>query len=329
VRARWTPECKHGVPNGKRSQFNGCGPQNGLDLPVLGHGDWVPDQPLGAVDFFDACKGHDCCYGRCGSDKSDCDAAFLDAMTKACLRSEPAADVLFGGIRLTLCMNLASTYHAAVHLTDTGRGAYEAGQAEVCDCCQAYTVRFDSKIDFTAAGGSGYGGTFHLDYVAELPLTTPADGSAYASGTSRGSYAEALGTLVDDLGETFWSVTGTTGDAFNVIDYQPGAAPTITLDIGSPRETYNMRDDSIGFNQNFPGPLWAWAFDALHPGAWTGQRATLPLQPSTGRTADGVSIVAQGLFQSSADIGSASGGPPLDFSVTEHTAITVTATEVA
>lgn len=328
VRGRWTPECKHAIPNGKRAQFNGCGPQNGLDLPVLGHGDWVPDKPLGVVDFFDACEGHDCCYGRCGSDKSACDRAFLEGMQKACLRSETVADALFDGLRLTLCMNLASTYYAAVHLTETGQSAYDAGQAEVCDCCQAYTVRFDSKIDFTATAGSGYTGTFHLDYVATLPLTTPADGSAYASGTAQGSYAEALGTIVDDLGETVWSVTGAAGDAFTVIDYHPGAAPTITLDVGSPRETCNLRSDG-GVNETFPAPLWTWAFDALHPGAWTGRHVTLALQPSTGRTADGVSIVAQGLFQSSADLGSASGGPPLDFSVTEYTAITVTAQEVA
>jgi hypothetical protein len=41
--------------------------------------------------------------------------------------------------------------------------------------------------------------------------------------------------------------------------------------------------------------------------------------------ADGDTIVAQGLFAASADLGSAEGGPPLDFTATELTAISVTA----
>jgi hypothetical protein len=324
VRAKWTPRCKTTVANGRASKFNGCGPQNGLDLPVLGHGDWVPDRPLGVGRFFDACKGHDCCYGRCGSKKADCDAQFLHAMHDSCLKSASLADLaVLPGLRMSLCLSVANVYHEAVSATATGQGAYDAGQAETCDCCQSYTVRFDSKMDLTATG-SGLSGTFHLDYVAEVTLKTPADGSAYASGSSQGSYAEVLGTITDEGGDP-WTALGGTGDAFRVVDFDPGTggAASIEIDAGSPRETYNFGGVTTG-----PAPLWSWAFAMLHQER-TGARLTLPLTPSGVSTGDGSTIVAQGLFAASADLGAAAGGPPLDFTATEHTAITVTAVDAS
>jgi hypothetical protein len=321
VRGRWTPTCKTTVPNGRTSAFNGCGPQNGVDLPVLGHGDWVPDRPLGVANFFDACKGHDCCYGRCGSKKADCDEQFLEAMRDTCMKSASLADLaLLPGLRMSLCMSVAEVYHQAVSSTDTGQSAFDAGQAETCDCCQSYTVRFDSKIDLTATGSDLYG-TFHLDYTAEVVLTTPSDGSAYASGSAQGGYAEALGTVTDGIGDD-WTLLGATGDTFRVVDFNPGTggAATITLEVGSPRETYDFGGVVSGI-----APLWSWAFFTLHQQQALDVRLTLPLTASGATATDGTTVVAQGLFEASADLGSAAGGPPLDLSATEHTAITVTA----
>jgi hypothetical protein len=322
VRAHWSPTCKTTVPNGRASAFNGCGPQNGLDLPVLGHGDWVPDRPLDVVSFFDACKGHDCCYGRCGSEKAACDEQFLHAMRDSCLKSASLADLaLLPGLRMSLCLGVAEVYHQAVSSTDTGQSAYDAGQAETCDCCQSYTVRFDSKIDLTATGSDMYG-TFHLDYTAEVTLTTPADGSAFASGTGQGTYAEVLGTITDGFGED-WVLHGGTGDTFRVVDFDP-VSGAITLNFGSPRERFSIADIDGGV-----APLWSWAFVELHNGQLLDEQLRLPLTPSGAATADGATIVAQGLYEASVDLGSASGGPPLDFSATEHTAITVTAIDAS
>lgn len=138
ARLSWTPDCKHPVATGRASEFNGCGPQSGLDLPILGHGDWIPDRPLYLANFFDACKGHDCCYGQCGSDKTDCDTEFFKAMIKACGGGaglgRPVLDV-FAGVGLVACLEVANAYHAAVHYTQTGQDAYNSGQQEVCECC--------------------------------------------------------------------------------------------------------------------------------------------------------------------------------------------------
>jgi hypothetical protein len=321
VRARWTPTCQTTVPNGRTSAFNGCGPQSGVDLPVLGHGDWVPDRPLDVANFFDACKGHDCCYGRCGSKKADCDEQFLQAMLETCVKSASLADVaLLPGLRMSLCMSVAGVYHHAVSATETGQSAFEAGQAETCDCCQSYLVRFDSKMDLTATG-SDWSGTFHLDYTAEVTLTTPPDGAAFASGSAQGAYAEALGTISDGVGDD-WTLLGGSGDTFRVLDFDP-VAGTISIAFGSPHERFNL-GGVVG-----SAPLWSWAFFALHDAHWNGTRFNLPLTPSGVSSADGDTIVAQGLFAASADLGSAAGGPPLDFTATEHTAITITAVDAS
>jgi hypothetical protein len=219
---------------------------------------------------------------------------------------------------MSLCMSVAEVYHQAVSATDTGQSAFEAGQAETCDCCQSYLVRFDSKMDLTATG-SDWSGTFHVDYTAEVTLTTPPDGSAYASGSSQGVYAEALGTISDGVGDN-WTLLGGSGDTFRVLDFDPAAA-TISLAFGSPHESFNLSGVS-GI-----APLWSWAFFALHDAHWNGAQFTVPLTPSGVSSADGDTIVAQGLFAASADLGSAEGGPPLDFTATEHTAITVTAVD--
>jgi hypothetical protein len=145
----WTRDCMIPVPNGHTSSFNGCGPQGGVHLPVVGTGDYVPDEPLGIVNFFGPCKGHDCCYGRCGSDKDDCDGKFLIGMLDVCDTTWPVSESKWQGILdvfpTVFCRSLAATYYSAVHYG--GQDAYDSGQKEVCDCCDCdpgFTVRGDA-----------------------------------------------------------------------------------------------------------------------------------------------------------------------------------------
>lgn len=320
VRVDYKPGCKRPVANGKASEFNGCGPQSGLDLPVLGHGNWVPDRPLELANFFDACKGHDCCYGTCGADKSTCDSDFLKGMMEACVSGQGAAvSTLFGGLNVATCMGVANAYYAAVHDTDTGQGAFDSGQAEVCDCCQTYTVQFDSTIDLTPANGTS--GGFHLEYTAQITLSTPPDGSAHASGTAVGSYAAASGTVTGD-GDVQWTAAPGPGAALNVVDFDPSAL-SIALFVASPEETYTIT--APGASYTSLAPLWAFGFYLMENVSRTTGQVALALQPGPALSDGGPGIVATGTFDHSGDLGTADGGPPIAVTGVEHTTITVVA----
>ncbi len=122
------------VASGGLSSFNGCGPEGGVDLGIFGTHDIVPDEPLELANFFNACKGHDCCYGTCGSDKAACDGDFLLSMEAACQSAWPSQSLL-DGVGLSYCLSVAKVYYDAVSSTKTGTEAYTAGQDVVCDCC--------------------------------------------------------------------------------------------------------------------------------------------------------------------------------------------------
>ncbi|MGH2855945.1 MAG: hypothetical protein ACRDMJ_00515, partial [Solirubrobacteraceae bacterium] len=125
------------VSSGVASEFNGCGPQGGLDLipnADFTKGDWVPDSPFGLASFFAACKGHDCCYGNCGSPKESCDSDFRLSMEAACQATWSGTSLL-DSIGMSYCLTVANTYYNAVSSTQTGTDAFNAGQDEVCDCC--------------------------------------------------------------------------------------------------------------------------------------------------------------------------------------------------
>lgn len=328
VRADWVPGCKKPVAKGRASEFNGCGPQAGLDLPVLGHGDWVPDRPLGLANFFDACKAHDCCYGQCGAQKSDCDSAFGKATMEACVSGQGlAVTELFSGLNLTTCLGVAQAYHAAVADTQTGQDAYDAGQAEVCDCCATYIVQFDSVVTLTPSAGSSWSGGFTYEYTAQITLTAPADGSAHASGSAQGSYAQASGTITDqtDSGTVTWSLNGGTGALLNVADFDfDSGSPTITLTVAAPFENYTITVPDYG-PVSSPGPFWADVFLLEENVNYNNGQVILPLTPGPGATKLYSGPVAQGEFQHSSDIGTLNGGPAVDFTATEHTTVTVTA----
>ncbi|HEY1688420.1 MAG TPA: hypothetical protein VGF95_06090 [Solirubrobacteraceae bacterium] len=138
ARGEWYPGCPQSVPNGNTSSFNGCGPEAGIDLPILGHGDWIPDTPFDLANFFYACEGHDCCYGTCGNEKAGCDSNFLGSMIKACEQEWPQksiAESILNTQDYLLCLAVAAVYHHEVSATQTGQEAYNAGQKEVCECC--------------------------------------------------------------------------------------------------------------------------------------------------------------------------------------------------
>src|SRR3954452_13879833 len=85
----YTKNCAHKVPNGQASFYNGCGPAAGIDLLGLAKVE-PPDTPFDLAHFADACNGHDCCYGRCGADKDDCDTNFRHGMHEECSKETNA-----------------------------------------------------------------------------------------------------------------------------------------------------------------------------------------------------------------------------------------------
>ncbi len=142
LRGDWTHGCTKSVAKGVASTFNGCGPEAGIPVSVFDHefarGDYIPDDPLYLGHFFSACQGHDCCYGKCGSDKAQCDADFLGKMRAACderWTAHSIGEAVIYSQMAALCYAVADTYYSAVSTTQTGQDAYDAGQQAVCDCC--------------------------------------------------------------------------------------------------------------------------------------------------------------------------------------------------
>lgn len=78
---------------------------------------WVPDGALG-VDWSDACKTHDECYGTPGANKTVCDYGLQEDMSLACAAQD-------GGI---LCQVIAGLYFHGVR-TPQGQEAFERAQA--------------------------------------------------------------------------------------------------------------------------------------------------------------------------------------------------------
>ena len=78
---------------------------------------WVPEG-LGKVDWSDACKTHDECYGTPGANKFLCDYGLQQDMSLACAAQD-------GG---PLCYLAAGTYFHGVR-TAQGDEAFERAQA--------------------------------------------------------------------------------------------------------------------------------------------------------------------------------------------------------
>lgn len=135
----YSATCAQKVANGTTSSYNGCGPEAGIDLRQIFDHFGVPhsqleppDNPLWLGNFVDACNGHDCCYGTCGSDKAQCDDAFRSGLHAACNQAHPNPGIL-GTALAFYCNEIAEQYYKAV--AQGGDAAFQSGQAEVCDCC--------------------------------------------------------------------------------------------------------------------------------------------------------------------------------------------------
>lgn len=105
---------------------NGCGTK---DKPV-DPTDKEAGRGGGKADFTAACNQHDTCYDTCNSDRSACDAKFLENMYKECGAKYPA-----GSKGLTHCKAIAKNGFYAGASSILGYSAYNAAQQRVCQCC--------------------------------------------------------------------------------------------------------------------------------------------------------------------------------------------------
>jgi hypothetical protein len=76
------------------------------------------------VDFIDACRTHDNCYGTLGVDKSACDSQLGKSIALAC--NKKFENVPDGGRTVAICHSFAGAYWLAVD--QLGGGAFEAAQ---------------------------------------------------------------------------------------------------------------------------------------------------------------------------------------------------------
>ena len=99
-----------------------------------------PDDPVSAVpgcgdeesSFLPACLAHDSCFGHCQSGVATaafnaCNKAFDDDIRAIC-------DSLDSSICRTACNGFRRVYVAGVG-TSTGRGHFDSGQNNACQCC--------------------------------------------------------------------------------------------------------------------------------------------------------------------------------------------------
>lgn len=135
VPGAWRPDATVNVPSGIASTFNGCGPEAGVRIPVIGTKvDPVPDRPLGIISFFDACKAHDCCYGTCGSSQKDCDIAMFRDAVSACFKKYGTGPSALADGRRVHCIELARVYYRAI--ASMGEEAWAAAQRSACHSCE-------------------------------------------------------------------------------------------------------------------------------------------------------------------------------------------------
>jgi RHS repeat-associated protein len=109
---------------GKMPSANGCGSEGGTKFPNKGS----------YFDFGDCCSAHDLCYGVCGSDRGDCDQAFLACMSASC--HDPQKTSVTDYVE---CWYLARAYYTGVDVG--GQGPYDSAQNEGCkwsifSCCE-------------------------------------------------------------------------------------------------------------------------------------------------------------------------------------------------
>lgn len=112
---------------------NGCGAE----------GDWYVPNSFGAAAFVGCCNGHDCCWGKCNSNRNGCDQAFVGCLLQSCDTAYPPSitnlpvvgPVDMNKIKRGACRAAANKYFSAVQSTRFGTPNYIAAQQEACDCC--------------------------------------------------------------------------------------------------------------------------------------------------------------------------------------------------
>jgi hypothetical protein len=106
---------------------DGCGSQTSPTYP------FIPNS-FGSASFLSSCNNHDDCYDTCNSVKSGCDSTFLSSLDAAC---QSAYGSGISKLLLPTCLAVAQTYYSAV--SNFGTTAYNAAQANACDCCDTST----------------------------------------------------------------------------------------------------------------------------------------------------------------------------------------------
>ena len=130
-------------PENSLTYANGCGPEGGPSFP----NEYSP-----SASFLDACNQHDCCYGRCNSDKATCDTNFGNQLYQACRSGYPG---LLHTLSFELCMHVAYRYALAVEIV--GGAAYNTAQTKDCECCREPCPHCYSRIDGKCVLPSGSG----------------------------------------------------------------------------------------------------------------------------------------------------------------------------
>lgn len=111
---------------------NGCGAEGGDQYPPS----------FGAASFLECCNGHDCCWGTCRRDRTNCDRDFLACLQTSCDSAYPplirvilGVEVDVNRVKRASCRAAAQAYFAGVETDRWGTPAYIAAQQDACDCC--------------------------------------------------------------------------------------------------------------------------------------------------------------------------------------------------
>jgi len=100
---------------------NGCGPENGIKVPV--------------IKFAECCNRHDLCYDDCSQTWEDCNNAFRMCNHLSCTKEFPTKtnESWYDESLRWGCHQLADTYADATN-SYIGVWAFNGSTAERCDC---------------------------------------------------------------------------------------------------------------------------------------------------------------------------------------------------
>jgi hypothetical protein len=165
--------------------------------------------------------------------------------------------------------------------------------------CLKFEVDLDSREDVNA--GSGGSGSWQYEYKAQATITPDAtEADQYLDGGGAGSFAVASGTISGDGVNT--TLQSGTGDIFKVDKFtipdspDDHSPPVITLEVGTPTESYSYDDTTDGDSGTYTDHQWLSIFSQFNPpqsGTYTftltnnGANATVATGTFTGTVPDG------------------------------------------